>query len=179
MRVRDARPVDAATVRAIARESWHAAYDDIIGADTVDDRVDDWYAADRLAETIDETATRDDASFLVAEPERDAVDAQESAPEPALAGFAHAGPDPDVDGAAKLLRIYVRPDAWGDGLGARLLDDLEADIRDHYDRLRLAVLADNDVGVSFYESTGFERVETRERDLGDDSVREYLYEKGL
>lgn len=179
MRVRDARPVDAATVRAIARESWHAAYDDIIGAETVEERVDEWYAPDSLAETIDDVAAREDAIFLVAEPESPETDGEAADPEPTLAGFAHAGPEPEVDDAAKLIRIYVRPGAWGDGLGRRLLGEIETGLRDHYDRLRLEVLADNDVGVSFYESTGFERVGEQESVLGDDAVREYLYEKGL
>ena len=59
-----------------------------------------------------------------------------------------------------------------------LLDRVEGRLEEAYDRLYLAVLADNEVGVSFYESAGFERVGTQESDLKA-GVEEYVYEKTL
>ncbi len=160
LELRPARPSDAAAVRRVARRSWHAAYDDIIGADAVDDTIDEWYDPDRLRESTREPTHE----FFVAERDRPV-------------GFVHVAPD-DEAGTFELLRIYVLPDEWGTGLGTRLLTRVERRLKErNADRLRLVVLADNDVGVGFYESRGFERIEEREDStLG---VREYVYEKGL
>ena len=158
--LRPARPTDAAAIRRVARRSWHAAYDDIIGADTVDDTIDEWYDPDRLRESTQQSTHE----FFVAERDH-------------LVGFVHVAPD-DREGTFELLRIYALSDEWGTGLGTRLLTRVERRLKERdADRLELVVLADNDVGVGFYESRGFERVEEREDPtLG---VREYRYEKGL
>ena len=168
--VREAKQADAREIYRIARESWHSAYDEILGTETVEDVVEEWYDLDSLEGSITNAAERDDAVFLVGE----APDGYGTA----LVGFAHAGPFPEREGVAELVRIYVRPEAWGEGAGRTLLGQLESALEPSYDRLRLSVLADNDVGVSFYESTGFERVDSRESDLGD-SLEAYVYEKVL
>ncbi|WP_440763821.1 GNAT family N-acetyltransferase [Natronorubrum sp. DTA7] len=59
-----------------------------------------------------------------------------------------------------------------------MLERLETDLRSTADRLQLSVFADNDVGISFYESNGFELVRTCESDL-DDGLAEVVYEKRL
>ncbi|ELZ12241.1 GCN5-like N-acetyltransferase [Halovivax asiaticus JCM 14624] len=181
-------------MQAVARESWHAAYDDVIGAETVDRTIDRWYALDSLADQITDAAGRDDATFLVyervdssdgdddthadsARSGTDGVEPMKAASK--IVGFAHAGPHPDRTGTAKLSRIYVRPAVWGDGVGSRLLEQVERELGPHFETLWLEVLADNDVGVSFYEATGFVRVDEQESVLGDGEVREYIYEKEL
>jgi len=164
--VRSAVSDDATAVREIARESWHAAHDSILGSETVAETIDRWYAIDELRASIAEARDREDAVFLVAE------DAGE------LVGFAHAGPHRDRPAVASLNRIYVCPDRWGNGSGTALLERVEGRLEEAYDRLYLAVLADNEVGVSFYESAGFERVGTQESDLKT-GVEEYVYEKTL
>ncbi|ELY52506.1 GNAT family N-acetyltransferase [Natronolimnohabitans innermongolicus] len=163
--VRYATPADAATVREVARESWHAAYDDLLGPETVDETVSDWYAADDLEASIDDARTRDGAAFLLATANDEG------------AGFAHAG-RLDGGGTALLSRLYVRPDRWGDGAGTALLERVEAELRPPCDRLRAVVLAANEVGVSFYESAGFDRLETRPSDLGD-GLEEHVYDRSL
>ena len=164
--VRPAVPADAPAVREIARESWHAAYDSILGSETVTETIDRWYATDDLEAAIVEARGREDVVFAIVEDADDPV------------GFVHAGPHRERPAVASLYRIYVRPDRWGDGVGTALLERLETDLEDRYDRLWLAVLADNEVGVSFYESTGFERVGTQESDLKA-GVEESIYEKRL
>lgn len=159
-------PDDATAIREIARESWHAAYDPILGNETVTETIDQWYAVDDLEASIVEARAREDAVFLIAE----------VADEPV--GFAHAGPHRDRPSVASLNRIYVHPDWWGEGIGSALLARVEDSLRTEYNRLYLAVLADNDVGVSFYESAGFERIGTQDSDLKPE-VEEYIYEKFL
>jgi ribosomal protein S18 acetylase RimI-like enzyme len=159
--LRPARPNDATGIQRVARRSWHAAYDDIIGADTVDDTIDRWYDPDRLRESTRQPTHE----FDVAERDR-------------LVGFVHAAPHSDEEGVFELLRIYLLPGEWGTGLGTRLLTRVERRLDGrNADRLRLTVLADNDIGVGFYESRGFERIEEREDvTLG---VTEFVYEKRL
>ncbi|WP_435151830.1 GNAT family N-acetyltransferase [Haladaptatus sp. DFWS20] len=111
-----------------------------------------------------ETTTRSDHEFFVAEGDD-------------ILGFVHVAPR-DEDAVFQLLRIYVVSDEWGSGLGSRLLARVEERLRTRgAQRLRLSVFADNEVGVGFYESRGFERVDEREADGFD--VGEYVYEKEL
>ncbi|MFC7044516.1 GNAT family N-acetyltransferase [Halobacteriaceae archaeon GCM10025711] len=162
--VRVAEPADARAIRRVAREAWHAAYDGILGASTVDEAVDEWYNPERLAES----AATADHVFLVAAAGDDVV------------GFTHGGPWQEEGSTAELYRLYVRPGYWGHGVGTRLLDAAGARLRERgYDRLRLVVFADNDVGVTFYETRGFERVaEHRDRVAGEE-YPEYVYERAL
>jgi len=94
-------------------------------------------------------------------------------------------PDPQRRGGtghdgelAHLYRIYVDPDYWVQGIGSSLLDRIEEILRERgFGRLQLSVLAENDVGISFYESCGFHRNGESENDqLG---VCEYQYLKQL
>lgn len=174
----------APAVREIARESWHAAYDEILGADTVTDVTDEWYAIEELEESIRNSRETDEEAFLLAVPagtdgasDTDTDDGSGGV-DAEIEGFAHAELHPDDPSAASLIRLYVRPDTWGDGAGTALLERIEATFEPTCDRLRLTVLADNEIGVSFYESAGFERVRTRRSDLGD-GVDECIYEKEL
>lgn len=144
MPVRSAVPDDVPLIREIAREAWHAAYDDIVGREAVEDQVDEWYAPEEVRAGI----RRADSYVVV---ERDGVPV----------GYAFATVDGDDSEAATLGAIYVRPERWGEGVGTRLLarvaDDLAAA---GAERLSASVLADNGVGLSFYERLGF-RIDER------------------
>lgn len=161
--IRNAEPDDAEAVRSVSRASWHAAYDDVLGADTVDAVVDEWYEVDGLRTAIDETI------FHVADRDGD------------LVGFANAGRNPEYGADAfELFRIYVQPDDWNRGIGGRLLESVRADVRrEGGDRLRLSVLAENEVGVRFYESHGFERLASEAIELDGETYVEYAYVKRL
>jgi GNAT superfamily N-acetyltransferase len=50
--VREASVEDLAAVRRVARGAWHAAYDELLGRETVEATVDDWYARDALVEAV-------------------------------------------------------------------------------------------------------------------------------
>ncbi|MHC3436514.1 N-acetyltransferase family protein [Natrialbaceae archaeon A-gly3] len=164
--VREATPADAPAVQAVARESWHAAHDHVLGRDRVTETLEEWYGLEDLEDTIEESRERGDAVFLVAEDSGEIV------------GFTQGGPHAEEPSVASLYRIYVHPDRWGEGIGTDLLEALEAALSAEFDRLWLAVLAENDVGISFYESRGFDRVGVQECDL-EDGVKEYVYEKSL
>lgn len=164
--IRPATPDDAAAIRAVGRASWHAAYDDLLGPETVDETIDEWWDLPGLRRA----AGREDDVFLVAATPEAATDG--------IAGVAHAHPDRGEAGVYELGRIYVHPDWWGEGFGTALLDAVREWLPDATDRLRLVVLAANEVGVSFYESYGFERSDCRVAGLGDDH-EECIYELSL
>jgi ribosomal protein S18 acetylase RimI-like enzyme len=160
--IREATPEDVAAVQRVGRESWHAAHDDILGSDTVERVIDEWYDAKSIAESI----SRDDGPFFVASEGNDVV------------GFAHAVLRDDEP--AWLSRIYVAPDRWGDGLGTALLERVEGLLREaDADRLRLAVMADNGVANAFYETHGYAMVEERDEELFAVTFEEYVREKEL
>ena len=171
--VRQATTDDIWGIHVTARESWHAAYDDLLGRETVDDVVDEWYAIGDLESSISDASDREDAVFLVAE-NRTIDDAFTGD----CLGFAQVVPWPEDVSVGYLARLYVHPDVWGESVGTALLERLETDLEETFDRLRLAVLADNERGSSFYEAAGFDRVATRETDLAA-GLEEYVYEKSF
>jgi ribosomal protein S18 acetylase RimI-like enzyme len=157
--VRPAETDDTPAIERIAREAWHAAYDDILGPDAVDAKLDEWYDHEELRESV----TADEGVFVLAG--ADPV------------GFAQAVPGED---AWHLARIYVDPEQWGEGVGTALLDRVEDELRAAgAECYRLAVLAENTVGVGFYESRSFERFDTRTVELAGVETAEYWYRKAL
>ena len=161
VRLRSAKPADALTVERVARESWHAAYDDFLSEGTVNEVVDEWYDLDGLRDA----AGDDEQVLIVATGNND------------VRGFAHAAPGPER-GAWHLLRIYVVPDHWHEGIGTALLERIEDDLEVRgVPAYELAVLAANDIGVSFYESHGFERFETEKAELAGVEVTQHRYRK--
>ncbi len=146
MTIRQATPEDAPAVHRVAHESWHAAHDHVVGEDAVDEVIDQWYDVEDLRQSID----REDRPMFVAD--GDGVGSVEEE----LVGFAQGGPTEDGPAETVVSRIYVHPDRWGEGYGTALLERLfEAFRAAGHGSVWLAVLADNEVGRSFYEARGF------------------------
>lgn len=140
MEFREATPADAAAIQRVARAAWHATYEPIIGAEAIEEMLAEWYALEELEASL----RRDDATTVLAS-------------EDEVIGFAGGGPSEEGLADAVVGRIYVHPVQWGRGTGTQLLNRL-------FDAFRargcgsvwLAVMAENDVGRSFYEKHGFE-----------------------
>jgi len=184
--VRPATTSDVADVRRVARESWHATYDDLLGPEAVESVVDDWYDLYALRQSVE----RDEGVFLVAEKGAgdgaDDGDESDAEARPAetdheILGFGQAlFPDEAEDSAAELPRLYVHPDHWGEGVGTALAEEIEAWAAERgAERLRLVVLADNEVGNAFYESRDYRTVGSRESELDGETVTDYVREKEL
>ncbi len=160
--VRPATTDDARAIQRVARESWHAAYDSLLGEAVVSSTVDAWFDPDRL---VADDVRPDERPLFVA----DGADG--------LVGFAEAVPGDDED-VYHLYRIYVTPSAWGTGIGTSLLERVEAAARERgARRLRLSVLAENDDAVAFYEARGFERVGESYDEQFD--ARRFAYAKNI
>ncbi|MFC4358869.1 GNAT family N-acetyltransferase [Halobium salinum] len=146
MRIRPAAPDDAPGIAEVAREAWHAAYDDLLGPGLVDDRVDGWYDVERLREGLDAAD-----HYVVAE-----VDSGGAGTEVVGYAAASTGVEGRPDDEATLEAIYVRPDHWGEGVGSRLLERVAGSVADTgIERLSAVVFADNEVGRAFYDRHGF------------------------
>jgi len=160
--VRKTAADDAPAIQRVARASWHAAYDDIMGAGAVEKTVDSWFAPENVVADVN----RDERPFFIAE--RDGT----------VVGFVIGIPDEERVSGFHLYRIYVHPDHWGAGVGTRLLDRFEAELRrQNVTRLRLSVIGPNENAIGFYESRGFERIEERWDD--DFDCERYVYAKEL
>lgn len=139
--VRAATPADEDAIQTVATASWHAAHDDIIGAEAVDEFLAEHYDRETIAAEID----ADGSAYRVAELAGNIV------------GFAVAVPHDD--GHWRLAAIYVHPDQWGDGVGTALLDAVEDAARAAGgERLQLIVMAENERARRFYEARGYEHV---------------------
>jgi GNAT superfamily N-acetyltransferase len=77
-----------------------------------------------------------------------------------ILGFASVGPCRDDDLVEKdiyeLYAMYLSPDVWRKGVGAKLLNSVIAEIPDNSRSISLWVLEGNLGGRAFYESQGFE-----------------------
>jgi len=164
MSIREATPDDASEVRRVAVASWHAAHDDVIGADAVERLLDRWYDPEDLPKSIE----RPEAPMFVAEEDGDVV------------GFAQGGPSEEGPADAVVGRIYVHPDDWGQGYGSQLLDRLfDAFRAEGYESVSLAVMADNEVGRSFYDEWGFSIHAERTVELAGETVDDVILVRDL
>jgi ribosomal protein S18 acetylase RimI-like enzyme len=164
--LREAEPADVSGIQRVARAGWHAAYDDAMGPGTVDDCIDDWYDRETVAGAI----TDDDIDYLVATVEDRVV------------GYASVGPTEDdrPETVAGLYSIYVHPDRWGAGIGTALLECCTQRLRERgFERLCLRVIANNEVGISFYRSHGFEKTGEETVELKGQSVDEHEFARAL
>lgn len=151
---------DVPEVLRIGDAGWRAAYGDILRAETIDEAIDTWYDPEMIREQIAD----EDAGNFVAERDGEVV------------GYVSGGPA-EESGVTILGAIYVDPDYWGEGIGTALLQEFERDCRDRGDdTIRLHVLADNDIAVSFYRKHGYEAVDERETELFGETTREYIFE---
>jgi len=151
MRVRTATPADAERIATVARDACEAAYEGL-----VDDPA--------LLETVRTEDYPDGVrTFLRSVPGTDGFRYDVAEADGRVEGFAHyrfapAETESFVGPEECLLHsLYVAPDRWGEGLGSALVDTGDEGLPDRLPAIVLGVLRGNDVGISFYESAGFER----------------------
>lgn len=163
MEIRAAVAKDAPAVQRVARRTWHEVYDSILGEDVVEDTVDEWYEEQRLRESI---AAGDSPMFVAVDDE--------------VVGFAQGVPSESGPADARLNRIYVLPDHWSEGIGSELLDRLFDTLREQgHDSIWLSVMADNDVGRSFYDEHGFDVDGKHVASIGGQEVEEIVLVRDL
>ncbi|MEY9849790.1 GNAT superfamily N-acetyltransferase [Streptacidiphilus sp. BW17] len=150
--VRKAVEDDLAQVVRVRVDSWRAAYAGLVPPAYLDG-LDPEAALPRMKEYLATIPDRD--HFLVVEAEHPAQ----------VVGFVLAGPErPSVavasgvrEGLGEVHALYVHPDAWFTGAGARLLTAAtEALATDGHAELTLWVLEENHQARRFYERQGWQ-----------------------
>ena len=172
MNVETAQPADAAEIASVARRAWHAAYGEFLSADAIDATVDEWYAPASLRGTID----REESVFVVAvddDAAGDGADAEHTR-DGRIVGFLNAGYSESV-GNVVFSRIYALPDYWGSGIGTAMLGCAARRLVEAgYDRISAVVLADNEVGRSFYDARAFEEIGRQTTTFGGEEHEELI-----
>ncbi|MFB6271037.1 MAG: N-acetyltransferase family protein [Halobacterium sp.] len=171
----DVRPIESPTdlqgVNRVNVRAWREAYDGILPDALLDGRSveipreDATGQFDRIRERI--------GCFLVAEDGNGEI-----------RGYVYVRWGDDTKGfvgedAAGLKEIYVEPDYWGDGIGTHLLEHALDRLPDSVEAVRLEMLSGNDVARGFYESHGFEQVDTTQFELDGEAYPTDIYEKRL
>jgi ribosomal protein S18 acetylase RimI-like enzyme len=160
MEIRQATEADVATIQSLARESWTKAYADTVPESVIEDAVSEWYAE----ETMNRIIGDDEQVCLVATDDGDIV------------GFAHGATDDE--GKGDILRLYVHPNRWNEGIGSNLLETIERELTDRGAKaVQAMVLADNEMGNAFYEDHGFEKTDEAETQLDGTTRTENVYAK--
>lgn len=172
MNVETAQPADAEAIASVARRAWHATYGEFLSADAIDATIDEWYAPASLRGSID----REGSVFVVAVDgsATDTGEAVTSERDGRIVGFLDAGYSESV-GNVVLSRIYALPDYWGSGIGTTMLGRVAGQlVEEGYDRISAVVLADNDVGRSFYDARAFEEIGRQTTTFGGEEHEEVI-----
>lgn len=137
MEFREARPGDETAIRSVARDSLHATYDDVLGADAVETAVSTWYDSEEFADKL-----ADDRLLLeVVEDDGGVV------------GFSQCYVR---EGEGRIEWLHVAPTHRGRGIGTALLEHTRVALADRgVDHVTSAVLAENEAGNAFYGDHGF------------------------
>lgn len=141
--IRPARVEDASTTACIRVRGWQAAYRGQV-PDQLLDSLSVEHDTIRFADHVGHLAA--DRRVWVAESNGEVV------------GFASTGPsrDEDAAGAGEVYAIYVRPDLYGNGIGAGLLAHAARDLAGQgYVRAILWTLESNAAAQRFYERAGW------------------------
>ncbi|MDZ7746717.1 MAG: GNAT family N-acetyltransferase [Halobacteriales archaeon] len=159
--IRPAIPEDVDAIRDVADAAWWDTYPGTLDAAQIETAVDRLYDPEFLTEVLGE---RDDLLFLVAERDGEVV------------GFGSA--QQTFADEVELFTLYVDPDHQREGVGTALLDAiLETARTESIDRLRVGILSGNQRARSFFESHGFERIETVTTEVADQPHPEDLFER--
>jgi GNAT superfamily N-acetyltransferase len=155
IQIRLTTAADLPAIGRVRRETWFAAYSEILDQDIID----------RVTATGGANADRPAhlRSYVAVAPAQDSM--------PVVVGYAACGPERAVDSAhpassltsagragetGELYAIYVAPDWWSTGAGRALLSTVLAALRSAgYRRVTLWTLTDNARARRFYEKAAF------------------------
>jgi len=141
--VRPARPDDAPAVAGVHVRSWQVGYRGILAPDYLDGLRPE----DRMG------------SYTFGSTDPDAPATIVAVENGALCGFATTGPsrDTDIPDGGEVLALYVDPEAWGRGVGRRLMGEARQRLsRRGYTDAVLWVLLGNERADRFYRADGWQ-----------------------
>ena len=194
--IRTATDEDIDAIRDIAEAAWYAGVGGALDPAAIAEAIETYYDPEIVAAGVE----ADSVAFYVAETEagngatdgkpsdegsmdgestdEESMDGESTDEASTVVGFASA--ERTWADEVELHTIYVHPDRWGEGVGAALLDEVAAWARaEGADRIACGVLADNAVGVGFFEAVGFRRGRKTEAEIAGSVREEYEYELSL
>jgi GNAT superfamily N-acetyltransferase len=137
-------------ISKLAGVIWRACYPGIITHEQIDYMLARMYSPDVLREEIRSQGIRYDLLLVDGKP----------------VGFASYGPTPEP-GVVKLHKLYLLPEMHGHGLGSRLLQHVECEVRAGAGRrLILSVNKRNPKAINAYQRNGFVMAESVVTDIG-------------
>jgi len=162
--IRTASINDIEAIHALLQASWHASYDDLIGAETVTTIVSDWYDPMQIAQDINQP----EAEYIVAD---DGV---------TLYGVAHAlsGILTDNPDTVLIHQLCVSPLHQCQGLGGQLLDELESCFP-AAPRFQVRLAEKNERALQFFTHRGYAHLEENKQERPDAHFFEVLLEKEI
>jgi GNAT superfamily N-acetyltransferase len=159
-----ATEADLSGIAGLAGVIWRACYPGIISHAQIDYMLARMYSPDVLRDEIRSQGIRYDLLLVEGE----------------LSGFASYGPTGEL-GVMKLHKLYLLPAMHGRGLGSRLLQHVELEVRaGGARRLVLSVNRRNARAIQAYQSNGFAIAKSVVTDIGGGFVMDdYVMAKDL
>ena len=159
-----ATEADLPAISGLAGVIWRACYPGIITHAQIDYMLARMYSLDVLRDEIRFQGIRYDLLLVDGKP----------------AGFASYGPTAET-GVMKLHKLYLLPELQGRGLGSRLLQQVEREVRRRgVRRLILSVNKRNAKAITAYKRNGFGIAESVVTDIGGGFVMDdYVMAKEL
>ena len=151
-------------IAGLAGIIWRACYPGIITHEQIDYMLARMYALDVLRDEVRSQGIRYDLLLVEGKP----------------AGFASYGPASEP-GVMKLHKLYLLPELHGRGLGSRLVQHVEREIRaGGMRRLTLSVNKRNTRAIAAYQRNGFVTADSVVTDIGGGFVMDdYIMAKEL
>ncbi|ACM26236.1 GNAT family N-acetyltransferase [Agrobacterium sp. SHOUNA12C] len=161
--VRTAGEQDLEKVRALLRETWHATYDRLYGADKVSELHGSWHSLQSLRTRL----AGKNSEFLVADDGKN------------IGGMAYAAMSTELAKTVMLYMLYVSPRCQRQGIGRDIFAELETCFPDA-EVMRLEVDPQNDPAIAFYKAHGFIEVGRTENCGNEQSgIPALIFEKPL
>lgn len=143
--IRKMKKKDIAQVQDVAKETWHATYEDIIPL-----QIQDKFLAAAYSNKVMKSRLKNTHIFV-------------SEVEGKMVGFANFSPVSN-EGKLELVALYLYPAYQGNGMGTALLDaGIEQLVG--VKKVTLSVEKNNEIGTNFYKGKGFEVTEEFDDDF--------------
>lgn len=168
VRIRPARPQDAAALAELAAETFRAAYSAGQQAATERYIAEHYGPAQQAAELADARLI-----YLVAEADDEMIGFVMLVP-------GHDHPAVQAWRPVRLSRIYIAPARLGAGIGGQLMERCIAEAgAGGHDVMWLSVWAENGRAVAFYERWGFVKVGEMTFDYAGDPQRDFVMSRPI